>query len=449
MLSKQQQAIYRSPLAWMIARLPTHVPKTFGPHHRDIMQLPARGQAKLVSVWRGSGKTTVLRGTALWAIDTRRTKAVLVIRSAGRSASSEARAYYKAARLAGLGVELRASEAFLLIDDVPIWIRTAGAEVRGLQHTNAANEIVRPDLILIDDLETRQTARSKMQTDVLEAWLFADVMQTAGDDGATTLFAGTPITSNSLVSRAMNRQAPFDVWAAPAVWPILTPGTDNPTWDEHTEERVAAKRGGVPAITWATEYLLEPVPEGSVLFPKRFTRWEALEAGATVVGVDPSAGGADDTVAVAVRLVRDADGHPALYVQDCQAWKQAGIGLPRDIAEFARRNNATTISVEAVAGFAFLADEVAAEASPIRVVYEKPHLGKVDRALPATKWQSTRRMIFNPMLVGTNLDLEWHSFTVDGLTATGHDDHVDAAVWAMGLATSGWSVEPVAMAEAE
>ena len=84
------------------------------------------------------------------------------------------------AALAGLTAKIDSDRGLILINGIPVWTRTPGGAVRGLQYVTTDGAVIRPDTIIVDDLETRETARSQAQTDKLKTWLAADALQTAG-----------------------------------------------------------------------------------------------------------------------------------------------------------------------------------------------------------------------------------------------------------------------------
>ncbi len=104
------------------------------------------------------------------------------------------------------------------------------------------------------------------------------------------------------------------------------------------------------------------------------------------------------------------------------------------------------MNVEAVGAWRWWANRVAELVAPLPVKYETPILSKHERAIPLSRWHKLGLVSVANHLRGSPFDVEFHTWTFDGFTVTGHDDTVDAAVWAAGAATSGWKVptpEPV------
>jgi phage terminase large subunit-like protein len=190
-------------------------------------------------------------------------------------------------------------------------------------------------------------------------------------------------------------------------------------------------------------------------FPPGLTVWRNTPPGRLVwIGVDPAGDGEDATGIAAVCLLPADDVSPAgsLHVVDAMSWDGAAADAPHTVAQFARRlqtqgHQVAGCLVEANQGpYQFFVRELRQLIAPVTVQSKPPTLSKSERALPATLFHQHGQLSIDPSLRGSTLDSELHTFSVSGLTVSGHDDAFDAAVWAMGVATKGFSIRPTLLA---
>jgi len=445
-VTKLAELTYRAvldPRAWLQRWTPAAVPARYAPHHAALVELPDPGHAQVRVVWRGSAKTTLTRGFIGWLCERRHVRGILLVRATGSDTRGDREALERICQARGLPHEIDGEQNRMIINGVPVWFRTPGGAVRGINWTNPATaEVVRPDLCVIDDLETRESARSKHQTAVIETWLFSDALQ-CGEQAhpMRTIMLGTPITPTCLISKAMRQEPPFDRWDDPLVVPMLN-DKGEPNWPEMYDPDL---RSSIPAITLATEYDLETLPPGELYFPARLTWWtETPKQCRLWVGVDPAGDGEDSTGIAAVTLRQDV----GLHVVDAIGWDGLASQMPLQVAAFVRRleQNGHT-----VAGVLFEANQGAWQwparetrdlLAPITVQTAPPKLSKGERAIPVTLWHQNGWLSLSPHLRGSTLDSEMHSFTLSEQTLSGHDDVFDAAMWAAGVATQGHTVKP-------
>lgn len=417
---------------------PETVPAAYATFHPDLVRLPAPGEKQARVVFRGAAKTTLTRALVLHAIRYRDTSAVLVVRATGIDCKADAAAFEALAPLAGMDVETKLADQMVFINGVPVWLKSPKGKVRGLNHTYSDGRVVRPDLVVLDDLEDEESARSQTQTDHLSDFLFKSVIPTAGQNiPARVLMLGTPISPTTLIARAMRQEGLFKDWTPPMVTPIVdsegVPAWPD-TWDPSLPDNVTDD-------AWATEYLLNPLPSGSLVFPPERTRWVTLDPGRFLVwvGVDPAGDGADATGIFGVALTPYG-----LYVVDAEAYTGHSENMPETVGMFVRSLQAKGwkvggVNVEATGMSTYATPRIRAQVAPIAVVTEPPLLSKLERAMPLTLWHKKDQVAFAEHLRGTIADVECHTWTRKGATVTGHDDMPDAFTWAAGLATKGWS----------
>lgn len=433
------------PLAWARRYTPAAVPVRFAAHHRRLVELPEPGHAQVRVVWRGSAKTTLTRTFVAWLCEHRKVRGVLWVRANGYDCKDDREAIERICQARGMPVTVDGSIGRVVANGVPIWTRSPGGAVRGINWTNPdSGEVVRPDLCVIDDLETRETARSKTQTEQIETWLFSDAMQTGEQlHPMRTIMNGTPITPTCLISKAMQRKPPFDLWDAPLVVPMCD-DAGSPNWPEQYDPSL---RDRIPRITLATEYDLHVLPPGELYFPPADTRWVDTPAHSVCwVGVDPAGDGEDATGIGAVTFLPDG----GLHVVDAMAWEGLASQMPLQIAAFVRRLHDQGHSVAGVlfeankGAWQWPARETRDLLAPITVQAQPPKLSKGERATPVTLWHEHGWLSADPKLRGSVFDDQFHSFTLAEQTISGHDDVFDAVIWACGVATRGHTIRPPA-----
>lgn len=112
-----------------------------------------------------------------------------------------------------------------------------GADIRGLQYVNAAGEIVRPDLALIDDPQTRESAQSRKQTLDRLALLQADVLKMAGPGKSlSALCTVTVICPDDLADQILDRKR-NPVWHGVRKKLIYSFPKNAGLWDQYAEIR--------------------------------------------------------------------------------------------------------------------------------------------------------------------------------------------------------------------
>lgn len=369
------------PIRWARTTFPALVPLEPGPHHRALGELldPERptGVRAVVGAPRGSGKSTV--GLTLLPI-------VAAVRLSHRFAVVlRAKEDDAVTTVEGIRAILTARPDLLdaypwlrpvnrergelrLAGGLVILARGAGSAIRGLTRT-VGGRAVRPDLVVCDDLETEESARSKLQTDRLEEWLLSVVGQLGGPPGDVdaqpldVVWIGTTLEPEAVTARALNGQGPFQGWTrlrfpAEAVVrfageieqhrrgddgatldpkrlvavdaegepvPIdvptdATPGQRIPLWpdgmplaylDRLTEARPdnAVFVGG---RIYAREYLLRPQARGDAVFARSSTRWVDRLAERIIAGEIPAERAAEGVDPAASE--RDSADYSALAV---------------------------------------------------------------------------------------------------------------------------------------
>lgn len=218
------------PVAWARDALPAVVPIEPGPHHLAIGALldPSgpTGLRAAIGAPRGSGKsTTALVVLPLVAAIRQSHRFAVVIRSREADAVSTVEGIRGLLtghpelleRFPWLRPVNRAGEELRLAGGMVILARGAGSAIRGLSRT-LNGRVLRPDLVVVDDLETEESARSKLQTGRLEEWVLSVVGQLGGPPGGPdatpldVLLVGTTLENDAVMVRALEGRGAFAGW---------------------------------------------------------------------------------------------------------------------------------------------------------------------------------------------------------------------------------------------
>lgn len=479
----------RTPAAWLAAQLPDVFPLAFGPAHHHLAGLldPAgpQGRRAVVGAQRGAGKSTVgLLGLPLLAL-TRHSHRFIVLL---RATDTDARA-----ALEGLRDVLRAkpslvarypwlaertySHGELRLAGAVILSRGAGSAIRGLTRQQAGRQL-RPDLVIGDDLETDESARSRLQTGRLEDWLTKTVAQLGGPPGdpdaspLDVVLIGTTLTPGAVVARALNGEGPLGTWrtarypaeaqadgAGGAVTARGEPVPEVHTGRQPAGQRVATWPAGQPleyldrltdpadelfigSLGYAQEYLLDPRSTSQTVLPDEHLTYHPGPARSRdyqqlAIAVDPAAStrdAADYTAVAVVGLWQPADdGRPILHVPYIARRRATLAELLAWVDQVRDWYPTGTVVFEANGGFAWGAQELRRKRVPVRPVTATAD--KRTRAMPLSVWWEAGRVWLHPDLAGGAAVDELTSFTGAGDV---HDDQVDAVVWGATYATGGW-----------
>ncbi|VTT97954.1 Uncharacterized protein OS=Isosphaera pallida (strain ATCC 43644 / DSM 9630 / IS1B) GN=Isop_2452 PE=4 SV=1: Terminase_GpA [Gemmataceae bacterium] len=154
-------------------------------------------------------------------------------------------------------------------------IRTAGltGAIRGMSATSADGGTMRPDLVLLDDPQDRESATSPIQTDDRERIVRGDVLGLAGP--TTSIAAVMPctvITENDLADRFLNREL-NPQWSGERTRLVESFPANEALWETYFKTRADDFRAGGDGRV-ATEFYREHRDEmdagGAVAWPDRF-----------------------------------------------------------------------------------------------------------------------------------------------------------------------------------
>ena len=266
----------KSILTWCRTYLPSVFSLPFSDAHKAIAQkfqeVVLHGGCFAYAMPRGSGKTSLSIATALWAILHGHAKYVLIVTANGQRARQTIQnislwlttskeliedypeACYPILRADGSLQRMRYQLfngkptnlrfaydriVFATIDDskcsgaliqsVPL----RGGSLRGLQHALPDGRLVRPQLILIDDPQTRDSAMSPRQCEYRRALIQSDILGTmAHDHKAAVLCTCTVIRRGDLSDQLLS----LPEWSGERVGLLRSMPTNMAAWSEY--ERV-------------------------------------------------------------------------------------------------------------------------------------------------------------------------------------------------------------------
>ncbi|MEP0846056.1 MAG: phage terminase large subunit family protein [Phycisphaerae bacterium] len=182
-------------------------------------------------------------------------------------------------------------------------IRVAGllGAIRGASHARADGHVVRPSLVVIDDPQTQQSARSPSQCEKREAVITRDVLGLAGPGRAiSAIMPCTVIGPDDLADRILNRDR-NPQWHGERCKMVLSWPTDTERWKEYAERRRAAQREDL-APTDANEFYA--------------ANRSAMDAGAAVSW--PERRSADELSAIQHAMNLKIDHGDAYVAAECQ-----------------------------------------------------------------------------------------------------------------------------------
>jgi hypothetical protein len=111
------------------------------------------------------------------------------------------------------------------------------ANLRGRQHARADGSLIRPSLALLDDPQTRESARSSDQTVKRLALLLGDVLGMAGPgEEITALVTCTKMYEGDLADRLLNREQ-FPEWDSECAKLVYSFPSNEGMWLEYAEVR--------------------------------------------------------------------------------------------------------------------------------------------------------------------------------------------------------------------
>ena len=116
--------------------------------------------------------------------------------------------------------------------------------IRGLQRLAPDGTPIRPDIVLLDDCQTRESATSPTQTERRERIILDEVMGLAGPTTKmAAVFLCTPVVENDLTERFINREL-HPEWGGVRTQMVEAMPANMTLWDQYSEARRAGMREG-------------------------------------------------------------------------------------------------------------------------------------------------------------------------------------------------------------
>lgn len=231
---------------------------------------------------RGSGKSALTRSAAVWAILIGARRYVCLIGSATRQSLN----LFQSVQAAMLGNDLLLADFPEVIFPIqclensahkqrgqryrgqltyPVWgthkiviptiegsiasgsvitVDSLDSNIRGQIHTTMDGRIIRPDLVLIDDPQTRESAKSVDQTNQRLSTLNGDVLGLAGPGKKISgLLTCTKIYCDDLADQLLDSERNPE-WQGQCTKMVYAFPTDTKLWDQYEEIRAQSLRAG-------------------------------------------------------------------------------------------------------------------------------------------------------------------------------------------------------------
>jgi hypothetical protein len=186
-----------------------------------------------IGIPRGFAKTTFIKLLCLWYILFSRRQFILIVGAAEDLAvntlsdicdllgSSNIRALFGNWQ-ANVEVDTQALKVFHFRGrNIILRAIGAGTAVRGINRKNK-----RPDVIIMDDVQKRETSENKELSDQLLKWILGTLMKARSNDGCTYIYVGNMYPQNCILEKLKNNTQ----WTSFIVGGILADGTS--LWEE-------------------------------------------------------------------------------------------------------------------------------------------------------------------------------------------------------------------------
>lgn len=294
---KERAKAEKDPEFFLRFFMPAAFPLKFGEPHRAYIhaldRICVEGGRKAIAMRRGGGKSTITRGMSLRAVlfglrhfvfnlgsnDQKALEAVafwsmtllrnerigdafpevcVPLRRMGRV--GQKRPLYQ-----GREIEMQIGSDMIVLPDIPGSISAGSvlasaslmsASLRGTQYMRSDGAIARPDVVILDDPQTPESARSGPQTEERERIILGDVLKTAGAGVAiSAIMPCTPIRPDDLAERFLSHEV-HPEWEG-SLFPMLSKMPEKmELWEEYNKQRIKGILAG-QGIRWATSFYKE------------------------------------------------------------------------------------------------------------------------------------------------------------------------------------------------
>ena len=307
------------PARWLMHYLGEVFPLPFGEVHRQIIAAAVRtireGSGLAVAAPRGTGKSSILWGVALWAVLSGACRFPVV---AGWSHSAARRMLRKwiaalatntrlaadypetcvpftlsthSNRLRGLkwkdvgtriGADVRTADGLIVLPDSQgaLGAVSISGNVRGLHAGLPDGSTIRPDVLFLDDPQDKLTAESPQLARKAMDRITSDMFSISGPDKRLAVMAATTVIGKDDVAERLLKHPDFEPIRVPQItrWPDGFTDRASPArrlWDEWNAERVeglADRDGGARARKFYDEHKAEMLAGMTTSWDERFDR---------------------------------------------------------------------------------------------------------------------------------------------------------------------------------
>lgn len=299
-----RQELVKDSLYWFILiYLPDYIKHPFAEFHKEMIHILQELEDNVViSAFRGSGKSTIVSlAFLIWSmIGNKKKRFIVICSNTNRQAEIlmfnvknllESHSLLKAdlGPFSELSEEWNVNSLVFKQYDTKIMTISVNESIRGIRYKH-----VRPDLIILDDVETLETVRTEENREKLINWFERDIVP-LGDDRTSIIVVGTIMTQGSLIATLSERMRDGSFEGVFKRYPILSKSkkiTWPERWKSQSELRKFRKKLGILNRTWETEYLLNDyVEEDQIVKPEMIKYYDELPFGSAhllggFVGVD-------------------------------------------------------------------------------------------------------------------------------------------------------------------
>jgi hypothetical protein len=151
------------------------------------------------------------------------------------------------------------------------------AALRGMSHTLPDGSVIRPDLVILDDPQTRESACSRTQTEQREAIVKGDVLGMAGPGQEIAAFMPCTVIRKGDLADSMLDRAKNPEWNGQLTKMVYAFPTDMDLWERYwtiRKEGFEQGHGGEAATEFYREHREEMDAGSRVAWPERFNPGE-------------------------------------------------------------------------------------------------------------------------------------------------------------------------------
>lgn len=299
-----REALVRENFYWFIhIYFPDYITYPFAKFHKEmVFDLQEIKDNLIIAAFRGSGKSTIVSlAYVIWSMIGKSNKRFIIVCS-NTVRQAELLMFNIKSTLEthpllknDLGPFSESAEEWNVSSlvfnkyDAKILAISVNESIRGLRYKNQ-----RPDLIILDDVETLDSVRTEENRDKLNTWFDRDVLP-LGVEKTNLIIIGTIMTTGSLIQTINERINLNLMLGSFKRYPILDEKGEilwPERWKTKQDIENYRKKFGIVDRTWETEYLLNDyVEEDQIVKPEMINYYDELPFGSAYflggyIGVD-------------------------------------------------------------------------------------------------------------------------------------------------------------------